>query len=594
MKEHGKFRQRIDAINEKREINSTKYRMTNFLLTVLFPVFIVSMAEINQGKYVSKFILFVAEKPTIFLFNILLASGIFYTLLYIFKKSWIASAIEGLSYFTLSIVELFKYGTNGNHLILTDMKLAKSIKSLTSFAYIKITPMLLIYTFIVLAYLFAVFWFNPKINPKPKKRIITVASCLTACVSVIAIPSISMPVYSFFEIDTSESSNTFKLNEKFENNSFLAFFVQTASENFSKRIVEPKDYNSETIDEMLEENSEDNKTKTQNKPNVIVIMSESFADFRRIAKDLETDAYDGFDETVKEGYSGTAIVPTFGSFTVRTEFELNFGLPVKSLNDPNMPQRLLIDREQPTVARYYSDLGYKTAYIHTFLRSFYDRDTIYSNFGFDEMYFEDNLTVPVEYRNSYIDDSVIFNQIEKLLKDNDEPMFIHTTTMQNHQPYNQGKDPDDELGNYLDGVSDMTKDFRKFINYLKTIDEPTVVMMVGDHYPSFKGEDNIYNQLEINGETCSVLYEQPYLIWTNDKKEIDSSVIPNEKISTFYLPYVLMDSIGLKEDSFVQTMLTKMKEVPVYSTHYNSEIPNDEELDILTYDRVLGENISDD
>ena len=41
-------------------------------------------------------------------------------------------------------------------------------------------------------------------------------------------------------------------------------------------------------------------------------------------------------------------------------------------------------------------------------------------------------------------------------------------------------------------------------------------------------------------------------------------------------------------------MLTKMKEVPVYSTHYNSEIPNDEELDILTYDRVLGENISDD
>ena len=259
-----------------------------------------------------------------------------------------------------------------------------------------------------------------------------------------------------------------------------------------------------------------------------------------------------------------------------------------------MPQRLLIDREQPTVARYYSDLGYKTAYIHTFLRSFYDRDTIYSNFGFDEMYFEDNLTVPVEYRNSYIDDSVIFNQIEKLLKDNDEPMFIHTTTMQNHQPYNQGKDPDDELGNYLDGVSDMTKDFREFINYLKTIDEPTVVMMVGDHYPSFKGEDNIYNQLEINGETCSVLYEQPYLIWTNDKKEIDSSVIPNEKISTFYLPYVLMDSIGLKEDSFVQTMLTKMKEVPVYSTHYNSEIPNDEELDILTYDRVLGENISDD
>ena len=55
----------LGRFNAKRAVNSEKYKMTNILLTVLFPVFIVFMAEINQGKYPSKFILFLAERPTV-------------------------------------------------------------------------------------------------------------------------------------------------------------------------------------------------------------------------------------------------------------------------------------------------------------------------------------------------------------------------------------------------------------------------------------------------------------------------------------------------------------------------------------------------
>lgn len=45
--------------------------------------------------------------------------------------------LESILYMALSITELFKYNTNGNHLIMTDMKLFRSVKSLTSFAYIQ-------------------------------------------------------------------------------------------------------------------------------------------------------------------------------------------------------------------------------------------------------------------------------------------------------------------------------------------------------------------------------------------------------------------------------------------------------------------------
>ena len=569
--------------------------MTNLLLTVLFPVFIVCMAEINQAKKPAKFILFVAERPSVMLFNILIASLIFYGLMLLFKKGWIAAAIQSFIYMALSITELFKFNTNGNHLIMTDMKLVKSVKSLTSFAYIKITPVLIAYVLIVLIYLGAVFWFNPKMKLKITRRIVPALACIGACVSVVTIPAISKPVYSLFDLDTTAADNTFKLNEKFENNSFLAFFCQTASENLANRLTEPENYSDDTVAAMMNVNIDDaeNTSFENKKPNVIMIMSEAYADFRRFEDQLDLnigDTYDGFDSVADQGYKGTAIVPTYASWTVRTEFELNFGLPVRSLNDPNMPQRLLLDRAQPTIASYYKSWGYSTAYVHPFMGSFYSRQRVYANFGFDKLIFDEDFTVPINYYGTYIDDQTVFNQIEKLINETDEPLFLHTTTMQNHQPYDQGENPEDEMGNYFQWISKTGTDFEAFINNLSDIDEPTIVFMIGDHYPSLKGENSVYDQLGMNGDNCSVLYEQPYILWSN--YELDYSTIPEEKLSAFYMPYVIMDLIDAPKDSFIQAMDNKMDTLPIYSTNYDSSVGRDEELDILTYDRILGDIVS--
>ena len=588
-------KERINSFNGRRNENSRKYKMTNLLLTVLFPVFIVCMAEINQAKKPAKFILFVAERPSVMLFNILIASLIFYGLMLLFKKGWIAAAIQSFIYMALSITELFKFNTNGNHLIMTDMKLVKSVKSLTSFAYIKITPVLIAYVLIVLIYLGAVFWFNPKMKLKITRRIVPALACIGACVSVVTIPAISKPVYSLFDLDTTAADNTFKLNEKFENNSFLAFFCQTASENLANRLTEPENYNDDTVAAMMNVNIDDaeNTSFENKKPNVIMIMSEAYADFRRFEDQLDLnigDTYDGFDSVADQGYKGTAIVPTYASWTVRTEFELNFGLPVRSLNDPNMPQRLLLDRAQPTIASYYKSWGYSPAYVHPFMGSFYSRQRVYANFGFDKLIFDEDFTVPINYYGTYIDDQTVFNQIEKLINETDEPLFLHTTTMQNHQPYDQGENPEDEMGNYFQWISKTGTDFEAFINNLSDIDEPTIVFMIGDHYPSLKGENSVYDQLGMNGDNCSVLYEQPYILWSN--YELDYSSIPEEKLSAFYMPYVIMDLIDAPKDSFIQAMDNKMDTLPIYSTNYDSSVGRDEELDILTYDRILGDIVS--
>ena len=583
--------EKIKHFNEIREKNSEKYKMTNLFLMFFFPVFIVSMAEINQSKTVSKFILFLFEKPTVMLFDVLLAGIIFCGLLFIFKKGWIAVTVQSVVYFTLSIVELFKYNTNGNHLILSEMKLFRSVKSLTSFAYIKITPVLVIYTLIVLAYIAAVFVFNPKLKMKMAKRIVPAAACVVSCTVFFAVPSVADPVYSLFSVDSTAANNVFRLNQKFENNSFLAFIVQTFSETISNKIVKPESYSADTIDDLLDVEVEKETNDDFIKPNVIVVMSEAFADFRKFDElDLDTDAYDSYDEVAEEGFKGTAIVPTFASFTVRTEFELLFGLPVKSLNDPNMPQRMLLDREQPTIVQCYDDLGYSTAYVHPFLSSFYSRKRVYSNFGFDTMIFDDSFTVPVEYEGTYISDETVFNQIEKLIKETDKPLYVHTTTMQNHQPYSDGDNTDEELANYLSKIKITSDALKKFTEHLSEIDEPTVVLMIGDHFPSFKAENSAYDKININADNCSSVYEQSYIVWSN--YITDYSSMPDEKISTFYLPYVMYNLIDAPKDTFIQAMTDKMQTLPIYSTQYDSDIPHDEELDVLTYDRILGDNIS--
>lgn len=593
------FLDRVKSYNQKREENSEKHRNIGYILLVLFPMFICCMAEINQFKKVGAFLEFVAERPSVLIFNFLTAGVAFVLMLALFRKGWIAVAVQSVIYMALSITELFKFNTNGNHLILSDMKLFRSVKSLKSFAYIKITPRLIIYCLIVLAFAAVVFHFNPKLSRhKPVKRVIAAATCASFCMSMVVLPGVYMPIYSFFKVDTTSADNAILLNEKFDNNSFLAFIVETASESYENRLVEPDNYSEEYVDKItdvpLEENSYFNNGE---KPNVIVVMSESYADFRAFDKlDIDDSYYEGFDKACTEGISGTAITPTYASYTVRSEFELLFGLPVRGLNTPNMPQRDLAEREQPAFAQYYKSWGYKTAYVHPYISSFYSRSRIYSEFGFDTMIFHDDIdnvtdfTVPVEHYGTYVDDSTVFNQLLELVKTTDDPMYIHTTTMQNHQPYDQGENPDDEFGNYLSWVKHTNECLTEFLNELKELDEPTLVFFVGDHFPSLRGETSVYNQLNITGENCSKLYEQTYFFWSN--YDADFSCVPEDKFSFFYVPYILADIINAPHDAFIESMDDFMEKIPVYSTAYNDGTPDNEELDVLTYDRVIGDVMS--
>lgn len=583
----------------RRKENSDKFKHLNKWLMIIFPVFICCMSEINQDKYVLPFFSFCAERPTVLLFDILISALVFIMLTAIFRKGWVSMAVQSFIYMALSTTELFKFGTNGNHLILSDMKLFKSVKSLTSFAYIKITPRLIIYFAIVILFVLIAFWFNPVIRRGcPLHRIAAIGICSIPCAALILVPSFYKPVYDFFKVDTTSATNSFLLNEKFTQNRFLAFIVETASESYANRLVVPEDYSEERIDEIMDipvDTADD--FHGGKKPNVIVIMSESYADFRVFDQlDIDDECYKYFDKARNEGKKITAITPTYASWTVRSEFELLFGLPVRGLNTPNMPQRELAPREQPALAQYYKSWGYETVYIHPFQSGFYSRSRIYGYFGFEKMIFHDDqegitdFTVPVKHFGTYVDDATVFDQIIYELKNSNKPVYLHTTTMQNHQPYNQGDGPTDEFNNYLTWIQHSNEGLETFLSQLNELDEPTLVFFVGDHFPSLRGETSVYNKIGLTGENCTPLYQQHGFFWSN--YNADFSAVPESEFSFFYVPYIILNVIDAPKDAFIEKMNDFLGSVPVYSSEYNSETPRNQELDMITIDRVIEDEFS--
>lgn len=589
------------AMQERRAYNSVHYPLTGKLFLVLYPLFIVLMAELNQGKYPSRLVLFAAGHPLILLFDVLVSALIFCSALLIFRSSVLSCFLQSFLYMALSITELFKYATNGNHLVLTDMKIIRSIRSILSFSYIRITPRLLLYIAMCLLYIFAVYWFNPHYRWRPRiwKRLVPGLCGLAAVVVFITVPALSYPVYALFGVDTTRAANAFIEDDKFTNNGFLAFFMQTGTENFLNRVEEPEEYDPQdenTVSKYLASDVEEHDFESGVKPNVITIMSESFADFR-VFEDKLNDLgytnldffYASLDQAAQEGYRGTTVVPTYASYTVRTENELLLGLPMKSLGDPNMPQYTIANRLMPSIPSYYKSYGYTTTYLHPFLGSFYNRRRVYQRYSFDQMIFEDDFTVPITMHGNYFDDNTVYNQIEALIDSTDEPLYLHTTTMQNHQPYTDGSS-DDEFRNYLQDIKHSADGLMDFLERLKDENEPTIVLFMGDHFPSLRGEDGIYAQMRITSENCSDLFKQGYVVWANYDVDFDA-VFPEESeaVSTFYLPYLLMELIDAPRDSFTEAMMDEMTETPIYATSYDPDAPADTRLDTLTYDRLLGD-----
>lgn len=570
------FKQKVKSLRQK-NLNSK----ISIILTILAPLLIVLVTEINQkGDFSS--LTSIIKTPSIMLFDFIFVSAIYYFILLLVKSSWISGTITGVLMYILSCVEFYRYKASGIHFTMGDFSLFTNVKDAAEFAKIKIYPSLVIMILILIVYLCFMFMFTTHIKFNLKHIIL---GCCTIAISIAVFfmaPAISTPIFQAFNINHGSSVNNFILEEKFNDNGMISFLVENLVDTIKTiNIKAPKNYSEQAVKDLVVEIQ---PAQPNVKPNVIMIMNESYTDFRRFKElNVSDDFYTNFDKMGKEGHTSTVFVPTFGGYTVKSEFELLFGLPIKSLNGTQAPQSLIGKDEQLTIASYYKSKGYNTAYIHPYTREFYDRGQLLKRYSFDNIYFQEE--VKGENFRKYRDDKATFDIAIEEIKQSEEPAYIHITTMQNHMPYDLKKGQT-EFDYYMEGIKNTDKRLGELMEQLKNINEPTVVVMVGDHFPLFTEKNNAYQKLNITSQNCQALYEQPYIVWSNYGQDFSS--MNKEMVSLFYLPHLLINALGLEKSELGAIMDKQIQKTPIYTLEYDEDTRNDV-LDTITYDIILGD-----
>ncbi|MBR2461168.1 MAG: LTA synthase family protein [Clostridia bacterium] len=361
---------------------------------------------------------------------------------------------------------------------------------------------------------------------------------------------------------------------------------------FVQGISEPENYSQEEIKEILDRVDEEKqkapiKEKTE-RPNVVYVQLESFFDINAVKwLTLNENPLPNF-TALKEKYpSGYLQVPLVGAGTANTEFEILTGMNLDYFGAGEYPYNTVLDEQTcQSVAYVYSDKGYKTHAMHNNTGTFYLRNVVYANLGFDTFTPIENM-YDVEYNElDWAKDSCLFPQIRDTLLSTPERDFVFTVSVQAH-----GKYPEEMVGtDYPIGAEDiggiedeaLKNMYLYYINQLKgsddfigelvqwaeSFDEPTVILFYGDHLPFLELEDEDV----VNGD----LHQTEYILYSN--YELGENDLGGENYEAYQINSFVFGALGT--DGGI------MSGVHTYLSGQEDYI---DILKILEYDMLFGE-----
>ncbi len=343
---------------------------------------------------------------------------------------------------------------------------------------------------------------------------------------------------TFIKVENLETSIDF--TDQAYNYRTNGFILATISNLQTKTQKQPEGYSKEAVQKIVqkyqkiaEENNKNRKKLSDEKVNVVYVMSESFID-PKLGKHL----YDyGNKEPIpytkdikKSQSSGWAASSEYGGGTANVEFEALTGLSNFFLNSIPYTSIVPANKDTPSIVKNFNENGYKTIAMHPYNRNMYRREVVYPNLGFQEYKSADGFKNNSKIDNSkYISDESAFNEVLAELKNSQKPEFIHLVTMQNHMPYEEnaysehnfsvnaknGANPENAktVQAYLEGISRSDKAMKNFLSEIEKLNEKTIVVFWGDHWPGIYGE---MFEKELNKND---IRRTPLFVYSNFKKE---------------------------------------------------------------------------
>lgn len=330
-----------------------------------------------------------------------------------------------------------------------------------------------------------------------------------------------------------------------------------------------------------EVNSKKDALHNGEKPNIVFLQLETFFDVNHLSNiKFSQNPIPNFTRLQKEFSSGYLTVPSIGAGTANTEFEVISGMSLEYFGVGEYPYKTILQKtECESICYNLSNHGYSSHAIHNNNASFYDRNKVFQNLGFDTFtsieYMQD-----VEYtQNGWAKDDVLLSCITDALDSTESPDLVYTISVQSH-----GKYPSDyleELPITVTGFEDpdVNRSFQYYVNQLyevdavvgdildtlMTRDEKTVVVMFGDHLPSF----DITEADLLNGD----LFQTEYVIWDNFGMEREE-----KDLYTYQLAAEVLGGIGCDDG-----LMTKLHQNFMNNSKYRTW------MEVLQYDALYGQ-----
>ena len=516
-------------------------------------------------------------------FAMLLSVILFTTFLAITKKTWRATLICYIIVFLITIINELKVLFSGEPLYFSDINFLSKIGDIGGLItgnisvkfVLQFSAVAGIFLLILGGITFAGYKFNMELkNKKLRIWIIVINIILLLLLFVPSKYTKDLYLRLFFNTDEYVDFDSYTTN--------LGFYLKYGFVNgmygiyLNNIFVEPTGYDDAKLSSMLELDEED--TKKYGKPNIIVVFSESFWNIDSIDEiKFDKEITSNFNKLKEKGNIVNVITPSYGGMSENVTFELVTGASMNYFSKGYIPIMSLYSNDSsknmPSLVRDLKENGYETEI--TFGKDYYNSKKAYTRIGF-ENYTELENNEDYKANDKYCTDRLI----DRLENKGDKPLFYFLATIEGHMPYskdkyekydisleksNLSKESNDALLSYAQGLYNSDKELLKLYNYIESIDEPTILIFMGDHLPFMYtvNRENVLNELEYFNSDSELennyrLYNQEALILSNYDEEIN---IP-EYMGVDNLLNNIVNQLDVNVDDYYRWLYSKQDILP--------------------------------
>ncbi len=566
-------------MKNKREIAIKSLRVVIYtFLIITLPALIAGCVEYMQIRDLSETKEWILTHPYQMLLGYIFIL-LFFVILYIIScRLWVAMLVTSIVFILAAMTNYYKLILRGDPFMPWDLMLQKeagNILAHLNISFDQITWSIII-TLVILTIIMMFF--------KPQKlkwyyRLVGVA--------------IGISVGAIFMQQTylhKDNLKTMAIEDIFWNqtrNYEINGFLTGFGINIQNAIIKaPSGYSEKNINKIIDDYIEAQPVFSQDQikkdPNIIIIMNEALWDPTLLSGiEYSKDPIPTINKIRKEGASGWLLAPGYGGGTSNTEFEVLTGHSMSFFPTGSMAYQQYIKGPLDSMASYLKDKGYNTVAIHPYQKWFWDRENVYPYLGFDTFISDEDFIDP-HRRGEFISDMETSDEIIRQYERNKgKPFFNYTVTMQNHGPYNHkrygegtikigGGNLSEEsttiLETYTEGVRDADDALKYLMDYFESVEEPTIIVMFGDHLPMLGDDYSVYKEAKYVSETATSLEDiknlhvTPLVIWNNyGNKQEDMGII-----NASYLGAYTMEHAHMEMPLYFKFLNKLYKDLPAY------------------------------